>query len=123
MDGRINVAEAPEIMVSRRPPNTVEKANPAWMPRPNSPLEITPHKTRVVRDGAMSAIVILHMATQGGCAAITNVVEGFPLWAGEYPLPQSQKVISVSAEDIAQFQPMLTPSSGRYILAPSTISI
>ena len=60
----------------------------------------------------MSAIVILHMATQGGCAAITNVVEGFPLWAGEYPLPQSQKVISVSAEDIGQFQPMLTHSSG-----------
>src|SRR6266545_7337643 len=44
MDGRINVAEAPEIMVSPRPPNPVEKANPAWMPRPNSPLEITPHK-------------------------------------------------------------------------------
>ena len=45
MDGRINVAEAPEIMVSRRPPNPVEKANPAWMPRPNYPLENTPHKT------------------------------------------------------------------------------
>jgi hypothetical protein len=59
--------------------------------------------TRVVRDGAMSAIVILHMAAQGGCAAITNVVEGFPLWAGEYPIPQSQKVISVSAEDIGHF--------------------
>ena len=43
MDGRINVAEAPETMVSRRPPNSVEKANPAWMPRPNSPLENTPH--------------------------------------------------------------------------------
>ena len=31
-------------MVSRRPPNPVEKANPAWMLRPNSPLENTPHK-------------------------------------------------------------------------------
>jgi hypothetical protein len=60
----------------------------------------------------MPAIVILHVSTQGGCAAITNVVEGFPLWAGEYPLPQSKKVISVSAEDIGHFQPMLAHLSG-----------
>jgi len=44
MDGRINVAGGPEIMVSSRPPNRVEKANPAWIPRPNSPLVETPHK-------------------------------------------------------------------------------
>jgi hypothetical protein len=75
-------------------------------------LRATAIATGVVRDGAMSAIVILHMATQDVCAAITNVVEGFPLWAGEYPLPQSQKVISVSAEDIGHFQPMLTHFSG-----------
>jgi len=56
MDGRINVAEAHEIMVSRRPPNPVEKANPAWTPRPNSPLENTPHNARVIRDvGAIAA--------------------------------------------------------------------
>ena len=60
----------------------------------------------------MPAIVILHMATQGGCTAITNIVEGFPLWAGECPLPQREKVISVSAEDIGHFRPMLTHSSG-----------
>src|SRR4051812_41494215 len=112
MDGRINVAGVPEIMVSRRPLNPVEIANPAWILRPNSPLEKTPHKTRIVRDGAMPAIVILHMAPQGGCAAITNIIEGFPLWAGEHPLPQSQKVISVSAEDIGHFRPTLTHSSG-----------
>jgi hypothetical protein len=52
------------------------------------------------------------MAPQGGCAAITNIIEGFPLWAGEYPLPQSQEVISVCAEYIGHFQPMLTHSSG-----------
>src|SRR5215469_10667040 len=46
MDGRINIAEAPEIMVSRRSPNPLEKANPAWMPRPNSPLENAPHNAR-----------------------------------------------------------------------------
>ena len=32
-------------MVSRGPPNPVKKANPAWIPTPNSPLENTPHKT------------------------------------------------------------------------------
>ena len=44
MIGRINVAEGPEFMVSRCPPNPVEKAKLAWIPRPNSPFENTPHK-------------------------------------------------------------------------------
>ena len=60
----------------------------------------------------MPAIVILHMATQSGWAAIPNIVEGFPLWAGEYPLPQSQKVVAVRAEDIGHFRPRPTHSSG-----------
>jgi hypothetical protein len=34
-------------MVSRRSAQSVEKANPAWIPRPNSPLEKTHHKARV----------------------------------------------------------------------------
>jgi hypothetical protein len=46
MNGRINVAGAPEFMVSRRPPNPVENANLAWIPRLNSPLENTPHNAR-----------------------------------------------------------------------------
>ena len=32
-------------MVSHRSAQSVEKANPAWIPRPNSPLEKTPHNT------------------------------------------------------------------------------
>jgi len=69
MDGRINVAEAHEIMVSRRPPNPVEKANPAWTPRPNSPLENTPHNTRVVCVAFMAALIAaLQMAAERGCA-------------------------------------------------------
>ncbi len=80
MDGRINLAEAPEIMVSHRPPNPFEKANPAWMPRPNSPLEKTPHKARVVGDNAMRAMVaLLDVAAQSGSAAGANVTESFPL--------------------------------------------
>ena len=70
MDGRINVAEAPEFMVSRRPPNPVEKATPASIPRPNSPLENTLHNTRVVCVAFMAALIAaLQMATQRGCAA------------------------------------------------------
>src|ERR1051326_4621129 len=45
MNGCINVAEAPEFMVSRRLPNTVETAQSASIPEPNSPLENTPHNT------------------------------------------------------------------------------
>jgi hypothetical protein len=52
MDGRINVAKALEIMVSRRRPNPVEKANPASIPGPNSPLENTPHNAEDFKQGA-----------------------------------------------------------------------
>ncbi|MCU1337364.1 MAG: hypothetical protein JWO19_2945 [Bryobacterales bacterium] len=59
MDGRINVAKAPEFMVSRSRPILSEKANPESIPALHSPLENTPHKTRVIRDGAMSALIAL----------------------------------------------------------------
>ena len=45
MNGCLNVAEPPDFMVSRRPPNTVERAHSASIPGPNSPLENTPHNT------------------------------------------------------------------------------
>ena len=70
MDGRINVAEAPEIMVSCRPPNPFEKANPARMPRPNSPFENTPHNAGVVSVALMAALVaLLEMPTENGSPA------------------------------------------------------
>jgi hypothetical protein len=53
MDGRINIAKAPELMVSRRRPSPVEKANPASVPGPNSPLENTPHNAEDFKQGAM----------------------------------------------------------------------
>ena len=80
MDGRINVAEAPETMVSRRPPNPVEKANPAWTPRPNSPLENTPHKAGIIRDGLMSAFgALIAMSAQSGSAAARDGVQHFDM--------------------------------------------
>jgi hypothetical protein len=80
MNGRTNVAGAAEFMVSRRPHNPVEKANPASIPGPNSPLEITPHKAGVVGDEAMRALVaFLDVAAQSGSATGADVTESFPL--------------------------------------------
>ena len=68
-------------MVSRRPPNTLEKANSASIPRPNSPLENTPHKAGIVGDDAMRAMVaLLDVAAQSGSAAGADVTESFSLW-------------------------------------------
>ena len=64
MNGCINVAEAPEFMVSRCPPNTVETAYSASILGTNSPLENTPHKAGVEGDGTMSAGgTLIQMAT------------------------------------------------------------
>ena len=117
MDGRINVAEAPEIMVSRRPPNPIEKATPAWIPRPNSPLENTPHNARIVYGDAMPAVVLLDMAAQGRCSAVANILEGFSLLTGESMPPPRQKIVFVDAEHIGHFWPMLTHHSGRKVVA------
>jgi hypothetical protein len=69
MDGRINVAEAPDFMVSRRPPNPAEKATPASIPRPNSPLENTLHNTGVIGVAFVPAsVTAFQMAAQFGCA-------------------------------------------------------
>jgi len=80
MDGRINVAKAPEIMVSRRRLILSEKANPESIPGPDPPLENTPHKAGVVGDEAMRALVaFLDVAAQSGSAAGGDVTESFPL--------------------------------------------
>src|SRR5689334_2465405 len=73
MDGRINVAGGPEIMVSRRSAQSVEKANPAWIPRPNSPLEKTHHKTGIIGDpgGIPASRAPIFVATERrGAAAL-----------------------------------------------------
>ena len=81
MNGRINVAEAPEFRVSRRRPILSGKANPESVLPLHSPLENTPHKARVVGDEAMRALVaFLDVAAQSGSAAGADVTESFPLW-------------------------------------------
>jgi hypothetical protein len=67
MNGRIKRSKAPEVMVSRRPPNPVRKGHPAQIPALLSPLEKTPHKTRIERDDAMSAArALIEMTAEHG---------------------------------------------------------
>jgi hypothetical protein len=74
----------------------------------HSPLEKTPHKTRVEYFDAMPApIALIEMTTQDRCPAVPNIVECFPLLAREHGVPASQEIVLVGAEDIGQFQPML----------------
>ncbi|SRR6266540_4750485 len=105
MDGRINVAEAPEIMVSPRPPNPVEKANPAWMPRPNSPLEITPHKARVIRDGAMAtAGTAIQVPTERRRAAALDGAQHFQLLPRQPGAVALDEVLAVLSDDIGHLE-------------------
>ena len=60
---RFEVEDLARIMVSRCPPNPVEKAKLAWIPRPNSPLENTPHNTGVVSVALMAAPIALFQMT------------------------------------------------------------
>ena len=65
MNGCINVAEAREFMVSRRPPNTVETAYSASIPGLNSPLEDTPHNAEDFKQGARSPELAAYHGTDG----------------------------------------------------------
>ena len=65
---------------------------------------------------------MLDMATQGRCAAITNIREGFPLPWGEHVTPASQEIVFVCAENIGHFEPMLVHRSGLNVLAALTMS-
>ena len=101
MGGRINVAEASEIMVSGRPPNPVEKASLAWMPRPNSPLEKTPHKARIIKDGLMAAaFTLVAVAPKRSRPAALDGSEHFKLWPGEELSAAIQESIAGPADDV-----------------------
>ena len=92
-------------MVSRRQPNPVETANPAWTPRPNSPLEKTPHKARVIRDGAMAAAgALIQMAAHRGGAAPLDGYEYFEVQPGEPRGRPVHESVAGGGYDIGQLQ-------------------
>lgn len=105
MDGCINVAEAPKIMVSRRPSNPVEKANPAWMPRPNSPLENTLHNTRVICVAFMGTLIAsFQMATERGCAATLDGLQDTFLSHRQRLGMRLAKRLAMRAHNVCDFQ-------------------
>ena len=92
-------------MVSRRPPNPVEKANPASIPRPNSPLENTPHKAGVVGVAFVAALVaLLEMAAERRGAAAFDGTQHTLLPHGQRFGMRSAKLVAMGAHNIGDFQ-------------------
>ena len=106
MDGRLNVAEAPEIMVSRRPPNPVEKGQPSVDPAPNSPLENTPHKAGVeggTEIVAATGAAIAMPAERSGTAPLDGPHD-FPLRPGDAGAAAREEASAVGTENIGHLQ-------------------
>src|SRR5262249_27899471 len=77
-------SKAPAFMVSGRPPNSVRKAFPVQIPARYSPLEKTPHKARVIRDGSLSAtITLLDMPAERSRTAGDNGAQHFQVQSGQ----------------------------------------
>jgi hypothetical protein len=105
MGGRINVAEASEIMVSGRPPNPVEKASLAWMPRPNSPLEKTPHNAGAVANAPVAALIaLLDLSAESRRAAHLDGGHDAPLRRGHGRATLLSIGFAVAAEDIRHLE-------------------
>ena len=92
-------------MVSRRPPNTVKTAHSAPIPGPNSPLENTPHKARVKRDGLMAtAITTVPVSAQGSGAAALDGAQYFQM---RPPQPGSvvlDEALALRADDVGHLE-------------------
>src|SRR5579872_2826938 len=88
-------------MVSYRPPNPVEKANTAWIPRANSPLENTPHKAGVVRDDLMAAAnALVAMSAERGSAATFDGPKHFELCPRQRTAIAFDEPASCPADDV-----------------------
>lgn len=62
-----------------------------------------------ILDHLMGAVIaLLYELAEGGGAARADVPEGFPLLGRQHVSPAFQKLLPVLAEDIGDFQPMLT---------------
>ena len=61
----------------------------------------------------MSApVALVEVAAQDRGPAVTNVPQRPPLRAGQHVIPASQKILLMGAEDIGQFQPMISHLTG-----------
>jgi hypothetical protein len=92
-------------MVSRRPPNPVENANLAWIPRLNSPLENTPHNARVVCVTFVATLVaLLEMPAERRCAAAFDGTQHALLPHGQGLGMRPAKLVAVGAHNVGDFQ-------------------
>lgn len=91
--------------MSRRPPNPAEKANPASIPGPKSPLANTPHNTRVVSVALMTALVAaLEMTAENGGPANLDRMHDAALRDGHRSAVLPTIVVAVAAEYIRHFE-------------------
>src|SRR6266540_2161031 len=105
MDGRINVAEAPGFMVSRRPANPVRKGPSSSIPGPNSPLENTPHNARVVSVTFVAALVaLLEMPAERRGAAEFDGTQYTLLPHGQSLGMRPAKLVAMGAHNVGDFQ-------------------
>ena len=109
-------------MVSRRPPNPVEKANPASIPRPNSPLEKTPHKAGVIGDGLMPALgALVAMAAQGSGAAARDGVQHFDMRPVQPAPAPFEEAGAAGANNVSHLEGWLVHLLARFTL-PRTVA-
>src|SRR5664279_2078945 len=105
MIGRINVAEGPEFMVSRCPPNPVEKAKLAWIPRPNSPFENTPHKAGVEGGGFVAALqAAVEMTAERCSAAVLDGEQHAEMQPGQPGPAFLHETVAMSTDDIGHLE-------------------
>ncbi len=63
--------------------------------------------TRWQMPAGVALFHILHMAAEGGCAAVANRFEGLSLMRTEDVSPSLEESLLISAENIGHFGPML----------------
>ena len=67
-------------------------------------------------------IALVHMAAEGGRAAVANRLERLPLMGTQHRSPSLEEVALVCAKDIGHFEPMVAHRSGEVDLAARTRS-
>ena len=91
--------------MSRRPPNPAEKANPASIPGPKSPLANTPHNAGVVSVALMTALVAaLEMTAENGGPANLDRMHDAALRDGHRSAVLLTIVVAVAPKYIRHFE-------------------
>src|SRR6266851_10051904 len=93
-------------MVSRRPPNPVRKGRPAQIPALHSPLEKTPHKAAVIRDGGTMPATgaLIEMTAECGRTTPPNGQQHFDVLPTEPVAISFDESISRGADQIGHLE-------------------